>query len=173
MSCKAPESKPAYDRAQPHGRRARNDRPPRHRVIQQNSTLLVAGFIRCSDDAGHPHAARGVRTFCFTKTMEKVPSDNAAPRFTKIRGIPRLRYISAQIGFSAGNQHGVGAKVARRARFSRTNLINNLPGLSDAASGAKAPRWRRFTAGLKPRPSAGGIYEMASNLRNTVFPGAN
>src|SRR5271167_4884547 len=56
---------------------------------------------------------------------------------------------------------------------SRTHLINNLPRLSDAASGAKAPRWRCFTAGLKPRPSAGGIYEMASNLRNTVFPGAN
>src|SRR5271156_3963391 len=95
--------------------------------------------------------------------MEKVPSADTPPRLTKIRGIPRLRYISAQIGFSAGNQHGAGAKVAWRARFSRTHLINNLPRLSDAASGAKAPLWRRFTAGLKPRPPAGGIYEITSS----------
>jgi len=142
MSCTAPESKPTYDRAHPHVRRARNDRPPRHRVIQQNSALLVPGFIRRSNDTGRPHAAREARTFCFTKTMEKVPSDKAAPRFTKIRGKHRLRYISAQIGFSVGNQHGTGAKVARRARFSRTHLINNLPRLSDAASGAEAPPFR-------------------------------
>jgi hypothetical protein len=110
-------SEPVYNREQLHLRRARKDRPPLHATARQNSTLLVTGSFRCSDDAGHPHAARRVRTFCFTKTMEKVPSDNAAPRFTKVRGILTLRYSSAQIGFSADNQHGAGAKVARRARF--------------------------------------------------------
>jgi hypothetical protein len=62
-------------------------------------------------------AARGARTLCFTKTMEKVPSAHTPPRFTKIRGILRLRYNPAQIGFSASNQPGTGVKVARRARF--------------------------------------------------------
>src|ERR1700683_5757805 len=77
--------------------------------------------------SSHRQATRGVRIFCFAKTMEKVPSLRAQPRFTKVRDIQKLRYSSPQIGFSAGYQHRAGVKVARRGRCRR-----DFPGKSIA-----------------------------------------
>src|SRR6202167_6386545 len=77
--------------------------------------------------SSHRQATRGGRIFCFAKTMEKVPSLRAQPRFTKVRDIQKLRYSSPQIGFSAGYQHRAGVKVARRGRCRR-----DFPGKSIA-----------------------------------------
>jgi hypothetical protein len=71
-------------------------------------------------------ATRRVRLCCFAKTMEKVPSVRAQPQFTKVRDIQKLRYISAQIGFSAGYQHRLSAKVALRGRCGRDFAKNQL-----------------------------------------------
>jgi hypothetical protein len=85
--------------------------------IQRYSLLIFSVSSAATMIAYQQRAAGGVRTLCFTKTMEKVPSANTPLRFTKIRGIPRLRYNSAQIGFSVGNQPSTSMKVAPRARF--------------------------------------------------------
>src|SRR5580704_16531212 len=87
-----------------------------HAPLKQSVLLLIPDSLRSRDGL---KATRGVRLFCFAKLMEKVPPVRAQPWSTKVRDIRKLRYSSAQIGFSAGYQHRASVKVARRGRCSR------------------------------------------------------
>lgn len=49
-------------------------------------------FSAAAVPKSHEQAAREIRTFCFAKTMEKVPHVRTAPQFIKVREIQTLRY---------------------------------------------------------------------------------
>jgi hypothetical protein len=77
-----------------------------------------------------------------------VNSRSLTPPKTRGFGMTVVRTCSLKCGTSTEPSH----------------LINSRPQSKPVASGAKAPHLRRFTAGLKPRPSGRANYEIGSGF---------
>jgi hypothetical protein len=94
MAGKAPDSEPVYNREQVDLRKAGKTARRNNAPLKQISTLRVPDFLRRHDVTRS--STRRVPTFCFAKTMEKVPSDYVSqhpgsPKYAEFKNLDTVR----------------------------------------------------------------------------------